>query len=461
LTPLSDAIRQQVQNDPTRPRYHFCAPVGWMNDPNGTIFHRGYYHVFYQWNPYGDTWAHIHWGHARSRDLITWEHLPVTLKPDSELGEEHCFSGCLTLRENQPPLILYTAIGPQMKVLESAQQWAAVGDSELIAWQKHPRNPILTTRRHGNVEVLDWRDPFVFEANKRTFLLLGGKLATKDAPAAVVLLYEAQDATLEQWVYRGILFRHPDLTRPSVECANIFKSGTQWVLLLSTHRQVEYYIGDFDADAGRFHAQTAGLLDGSDQFYATNLLRDAQQRQICFGWIRGFAPNRGWNGCLALPRVLWLDAYGCLCQRPVPEVNRLHAAAYHAAEIPLTTYALADFQGDALDLQARLTCEPQATCGIHLTPDDEQAEPIVFTCTPQEIRLNDKWLPFQREAEAEVDLRMFLDRSVVEVFINSQASLTLVLQPPVSSYRVELFAENGRATLRQLDVWTMMNPGRP
>src|SRR5262245_53021994 len=69
----------EVQSDPTRPRYHFCAPAGWMNDPNGTIFHNGYYHVFYQWNPGGDRWGDIHWGHARSRDLVTWEHLSAAL----------------------------------------------------------------------------------------------------------------------------------------------------------------------------------------------------------------------------------------------------------------------------------------------------------------------------------------------------------------------------------------------
>src|SRR5438552_13308335 len=83
--------------DSRRPLYHFHPPANWMNDPNGPIYHQGYYHLFYQHNPYGEQWGHMHWGHARSRDLVRWEHLPIALWPSADKGEEHCFSGCATL----------------------------------------------------------------------------------------------------------------------------------------------------------------------------------------------------------------------------------------------------------------------------------------------------------------------------------------------------------------------------
>jgi hypothetical protein len=70
-----------VQNDPTRPVYHFRPPAQWMNDPCGGLHHKGYYHLFYQLNPHGDRWATIHWGHARSKDLVYWEHLPPAIAP--------------------------------------------------------------------------------------------------------------------------------------------------------------------------------------------------------------------------------------------------------------------------------------------------------------------------------------------------------------------------------------------
>ena len=67
--------------DPERPVYHFHPPANWHNDPNGTMFYRGWHHLFYQFNPYGSSWGHMHWGHARSRDLVNWEHLPIALAP--------------------------------------------------------------------------------------------------------------------------------------------------------------------------------------------------------------------------------------------------------------------------------------------------------------------------------------------------------------------------------------------
>src|SRR5580765_20545 len=100
----------RAEADPTRPVYHFRPPANWMNDPNGPIYHKGYYHMFYQHNPYGDKWGNMHWGHARSRDLVRWEHLPIALWPSKEAGEEHVFSGCALINDQGQPMIFYTSI---------------------------------------------------------------------------------------------------------------------------------------------------------------------------------------------------------------------------------------------------------------------------------------------------------------------------------------------------------------
>ena len=98
----------RVGGDPTRPIVHFRPPAQWMNDPNGTIYVDGYYHLFYQHNPYGDAWGHMHWGHARSRDLVSWEHLPIALWPSERSGEEHVFSGCAAVeRRRSTDALLY------------------------------------------------------------------------------------------------------------------------------------------------------------------------------------------------------------------------------------------------------------------------------------------------------------------------------------------------------------------
>jgi beta-fructofuranosidase len=98
-------------SDSSRPQFHFRPAAGWLNDPNGPLFWRGWYHVFYQHNPFGETWGNIHWGHARSRDLVRWEHLPIALAPLADRGERHCFSGCAAIAGNDRPVLLYTSIG--------------------------------------------------------------------------------------------------------------------------------------------------------------------------------------------------------------------------------------------------------------------------------------------------------------------------------------------------------------
>ena len=96
--------------NPYRPQYHFRPPANWMNDPNGTLYHDGYYHLFYQHNPYRPRWGRIHWGHARSKDLVHWEHLPIALAPDPGWKEVHCFSGCCVIAPDGTPTIFYTNI---------------------------------------------------------------------------------------------------------------------------------------------------------------------------------------------------------------------------------------------------------------------------------------------------------------------------------------------------------------
>jgi hypothetical protein len=109
-----------------------------MNDPNGPLWFNGWYHIFYRHKPFGDTWADMHWGHARSRDLVNWEHLPIALAPANELGETHCFSGCAVLN-NGVPAIVYTSVGGgERSAHNGAEQWPADSDDNILTWKKKP-----------------------------------------------------------------------------------------------------------------------------------------------------------------------------------------------------------------------------------------------------------------------------------------------------------------------------------
>ena len=153
--------------DPRRPVFHFCSPAQWMNDPNGTISFQGYYHVFYQFNPYGDSWDHMHWGHARSRDLLSWEYLPIALYPDQSIREEHCFSGCVALDRNGRPMLFYTSVPYDVDSNPHTQR-AAVGDQDMTEWSRVEK-PVLTVNSPGTPRIKnDWRDPTSTGKGRRT-----------------------------------------------------------------------------------------------------------------------------------------------------------------------------------------------------------------------------------------------------------------------------------------------------
>ncbi|EAC9468344.1 glycoside hydrolase family 32 protein, partial [Listeria monocytogenes] len=88
-------------NPQYRQNYHFSAPIGWINDPNGFIYYKGHYHLFYQYYPYDSRWGPMHWGHARSSDLVHWEDLPVALAPDQPYDSGGCFSGSAIERDGK------------------------------------------------------------------------------------------------------------------------------------------------------------------------------------------------------------------------------------------------------------------------------------------------------------------------------------------------------------------------
>ena len=451
----------KIGSDPSRPVYHLHPPAYWMNDPNGTIFYKGYYHVFYQHNPYGDTWAHIHWGHARSKDLVHWKHLPIAIWPSEEKGEAQCFSGCLHINKKGVPIIYYTKV-PTKPEKTPREQWAAIGDDDLINWEKYAGNPILDLKNHGEVKFKwNWRDPFIFEEQGRTFMVLGAMLDEKNGDP-VIPIYEAGDEDLLKWIYRSIFFRGSNSEKRFFECPNFFKIGQKWVLLFSPYMPVEYYIGSFNLEALTFMPETHGHLDHSTEYYATNVSFDDKGRCILFSWIRGFLKGRGWNGCLALPRVLSLDDRGILTQKAVAELKRLRNRHFTFSNINLdhNRFFLKDVAGDTLEIFATFKPLNMHTFGIKVRRSNDGKKAIAIRFDGRILDAAGTKVPLElTEDNKALNLHIFLDKSVMEVFANDgRICITRVIYPGEGDLGIELFSEGGKTLVSALDVWTM-NPG--
>src|SRR3989441_4905975 len=167
-TEAIQAATPRAQSDPARPVFHVTAPAQWINDPNGPIYYRGRYHLFYQLHPFNDRSGPKYWGHVRSRDLAKWEALPIALAPSLNAGEAEVWSGCCTINGQGKPMIFYTSIAPGKSAQTHAEQWAAIGDDDLLTWRKCSANPVLSEALHDGKKVYDWRDPFIFRDGNRT-----------------------------------------------------------------------------------------------------------------------------------------------------------------------------------------------------------------------------------------------------------------------------------------------------
>ena len=455
-----EAAIPQAENDPARPVYHFRPPAQWMNDICGAIYYNGYYHVFYQYNPFsGDSWGDTYtlWAHARSRDLVSWEELPWAILPMKERGELRCNSGCITLDGNGRPMIFYTYVPTDGKL--PRQQWGVIPlDDDLIKWTRVTDKPLMAAHMNGVPGDINrgWSDPFVFRSAGRTFVTFkscGG------------LVCEAQDMELTRWNYAGMM------EGVDGECPNFFPLQDRWVLIRST-KPVSYLVGEFDAQTINFKKSGAeGVMDygfGKNPpedrswtrgLYGTNAFTDKDGRRILLGWICGFKPGRGWNGCMSLPRILTLDENNNLIQTPAPELRKLRGKHHtiRTLKVHNEEKRLDEVNGDALEIKAEFAAGSADAFGLKVRQSDDGDNAVTIRYADGILNIAGTEVPLKPDARSnELKLHVFIDKSVLEVFINDgMTSVTRVEYPGENDLGVSVFAENGSAALKSLDAWEM------
>jgi len=452
------AATPRAQADPLHPIFHVTSPAQWINDPNGPIFYGGYYHLFYQLYPFSDGSGPKYWGHARSRDLATWETLPTALRPSTEADEAEVWSGCCTINGEGKPMIFYTSIAPGKNPMDHSEQWAATSDDDLIVWHKSPANPVLTEELHGGTKIYDWRDPFVFHDAGLTYLVAGGNLNRAQGGQAVVNIYEAQNAGLTQWKYRGILFEATDPAAKTAECPNFFQLGNRWVLFLSPYGKVQYFVGDFDAATCRFKPQTHGVLDGGQNFYAPNTMLVPEGRRLVWGWVNGFPGGRGWNGCLSLPRLLSLSPDGQLQQEPAPQLTKLRGRPVERRHVRLDT-AGETFplpKTNTLEIRAEIDLQAAKSVALEFQSGSFASPPLVVAYDGADLAVLDVKTPLTLPKNGHtLSLRIFIDRSVLEVFANGIVCVTKVIAPLDASPTLKIRALAGSASAKVVEAWPM------
>jgi sucrose-6-phosphate hydrolase SacC (GH32 family) len=407
-----------AEADPDRPVYHFRPPANWTNDPNAPFYYRGWHHLFYQFNPFEPRFGNQHWGHARSRDLVNWEHLPIAIWPSTELGEFAVFSGGSAFAADGRPRLIYTSIGRfDTERRREPEQWMMLPkDEELFAWETYPKNPVLSQAANRFGPISQWRDPFLFRKDNSTYMVCGGG---SSKGRAQVQLYRATKDDLTAWVHLGPIFQSLDRDIRNFECPNLFSLDGRWVMNVSPNRACEYWVGDLDIAAMKFVPSAHGILDPGDA-YASNISVDYKGRTLLWLWGRtNTRSEKGWGSVLTLPRILSIGSDGFIRQQPIPEIEMLREPTLtFPAQILDKPSPIQGADVDCAEIEATFT--GNGTFGLELRRSADGKPGIVVSV---QTGFGGAYLTVGNSrtfigAADRYNLRVFLDKRCIEVFAN-------------------------------------------
>lgn len=489
------ATAAKISDDPHRPIYHLMTRANWINDPNGPVYYDGFYHMFFQHNPRLPDFGPIGWGHARSPDLAHWQHCPMAMMPTpGGYDGAGVWSGSVVIH-NGTPTMMYSAVAnldlhlrddappksdrqqiPQgysdeyILEVDRETQCIATSADGLQTWQKHPANPVIADTPPG-LDLIGFRDPFLWkEDDGRWYMLLGSGIKGRGGAA---LLYRSPD--LIDWEYLNPLYiGSPHESGINWECPNFLDLGGKHMLVVSPHSRPLYWLGNY-ANHQFMPDNAPARLDWGDVFYAPNSLLDPSGRWLMWGWIRE-ARSRdqyvkaGWASCLTLPREIALDEDNRLTVRPAAELRQLRKTVIFEGVTDQQSDSLGAAAGDCLEISCRVT---EANCeklGLQFrrAPDGEEQTELVYNFQTGILRLiRDRSsgggeitldpceceLPLA-DGEA-LDLTIYLDKSVIEIYANERLTMTSRIYPTrKDALGLNLFTLGGAAKT-QTTVWQM------
>jgi beta-fructofuranosidase len=441
----AESLAQKLARDPLRPQFHLLPAANWMNDPNGPVFWKGKYHLFFQYNPNGAYWGDMHWAHAVSTDLVHWKHMPVALAPTpGGYDSEGCFSGS-TVIDKGTPTIIYTGVQnapvDQATLVDGEHSFretqclAASHDSDLRSWKKLPQ-PVISAPPPG-MKVTGFRDPCLWRDGDWWYLALG---SGEPHVGGEILLYRSRN--LRHWEYLHVLHsgkwsgkpgKNPVDTGEMWECPDFFALDGKHVLLYSTEGKVIWEVGEYDTKELKFHPQKQGLLD-LGAYYAPKSMLAPDGKRILFGWIPEKRPEAeyraaGWAGAMALPRVLNVNSADELEMRVVSQIGQLRSpAGAVSASSSLAQSIAGPIHGLSGEINGSFAAGSAVTFSLGGGPN-----PLLCLRFEGTSVVLDKQAPVRVGASQRVNFNVFLDGSIIECFVNDRIAFTKRVYPWVTA----------------------------
>ncbi|MGU8000281.1 glycoside hydrolase family 32 protein [Streptococcus suis] len=416
-----------------KPQAHLTPETGWMNDPNGFIYFRGEYHLFYQFNPYESVWGPMHWGHAKSKDLVNWEHLPVALAPDKDYDKDGCFSGSAIVKDDVLWLMYTGHIVNEDGTVSQVQNMAFSTDG--IHFEKIDQNPVATAEGlPEEVIANDFRDPKIFEKDGHYYSVVATK--HKDNVGCIVLL---SSPNLTDWKFESIFLKGEANQGFVWECPDYFEVDGQEYLIISPMRYQKdgndfininsniFVTGHVDWDKKVFVADSFKEIDHGHDFYAAQTTEGPEEERIMVAWMhtwgRKLVTNdlgHKWYGQMTLPRILKKTENGLHQVLPTSVLE-----AFKDIEI-----------GQSIQGPSKLSLRLEDSLELKLGSDQDYLQ-FGYDKESQEVYIDRSSLKIQQVGEEEwstvrravtvkaTDLLVLIDTNCLEIFINDgQETLT-------------------------------------
>lgn len=467
-----------------RPQFHFTPPIHWMNDPNGLVYHKGEYHLFYQFNPFGNRWGHMSWGHAVSKDLLHWQHLPLAIpeEKDTMIFSGSCVTdvansaGFATDKNQQPMVAIYTAHIEE----KNQSQHIAYSLDDGRTWIKYNANPVLDLGKR------DFRDPKVFwYAPHRKWVMVVVYPNEKE-----IKFYTSKN--LKQWNLMSSFGPAGD-TNGIWECPDLFEvpvkdqpGKTKWVLMHSPAPYMQYFIGEFDGEKFVNDNSNTKIYrpDYGPDYYAAITFNGLEKNQnpISIGWINNWnyandIPTSPWKSAMSIPRKLCVKKITnewVLIQQPVEQVKTLRQNEMTWKNITVTKNHRLPLNSQTLELEVEFTAAGE-TSGVRLAKDNDHFIEIGYDAKKQLLYIdrskagtaefNPSFAKLSRYETSvaattakTIKLRIFFDKSIVEVFANEgEAVMTAQLFPTEAAGGIELFSTGEPAVFNVVKFYSLQS----
>lgn len=453
---------EKTYNELYRPQYHFTPEKNWMNDPNGLVFYKGEYHLFYQHNPLGNEWGYMHWGHAVSTDLVHWEHLPIALYPDNDSKDKvDCteFSGSGMVDENN---VTGLQSGDEKTILlfytsPKCGQRLAYSNDKGRTWKKYEKNPIIPYDEND-----DARDPKVFwhEASKQYVLALYRK-PNNDESQKGISFYTSKN--LINWTLKSHIpgfFECPDLVQLPV---NRREEDKKWVLF---DGDGSYLVGTFDGE--KFNTETPKIQgDFGRNYYATQTWSNIPEndgRTIQIAWMRGSElPQMPFNGQMTFPCELSLKKFTegiRLIKKPVKEIELLHEKGEvweNRNLIPgINKNLIRSVKGDCLHIIGSFKVKTADSFGFYLRLDkNDNGTEIMYNTKLKALTCLGKSVDLE-PVDGVIKLEILLDRSSLEIYANEgKVVMSSCFAPIENALGMYLFNIGGELLVEKLEIYPM------